>query len=60
NVGIEQRLGETTSLKLQAKNLTDPTMRTVYRSAYIGPDITKTSHTEGIDISIGIGGTIRF
>lgn len=60
NLSIAQRLGETMKLVFQVKNLTDPEMQTVYRSSYIGPDITKTSFHEGIDLSISIGGEIHF
>ncbi|MFO1078663.1 MAG: TonB-dependent receptor [Planctomycetota bacterium] len=60
NLTISQRIGETMKLVFQAKNLTDPALQTVYRSQYIGPDITKTSFHEGVDLSLSIGGEIHF
>ena len=41
-------------------NLTNPDRREVYRSDYIGDDVTKTSRSDGIEYSIGIGGEIKF
>ncbi len=60
NVSLQQRVGEGVSIRLQAKNLTDPAIREVYRSPYIGDDVTNTSYRRGVDYSISIGGTIRF
>jgi hypothetical protein len=34
-------------LQLQAKNITDPDIETVYRSEFIGGDTTKTSYSKG-------------
>jgi hypothetical protein len=47
-------------LQLQAKNLTNPTIDTVYRSDYIDGDQTRSSYTEGVDFAIAIGGEAKF
>ncbi len=60
NISVSQKLGEFVKLQLAAKNLTNPEIREVYRSPYIGEDITKTSWSAGVDYTIGIGGEIRF
>ncbi len=54
NFSLSQKLGEIWTLKFQAKNLLDPEIETVYRSKYIGSDVTKTSYTKGIDFSIAL------
>ena len=60
NFSLTQALGRGVKLQFQAKNLTDPDISTVYRSEAIGPDVLKTSYTEGIDYTLSIGGEIRF
>ncbi|MCB9920265.1 MAG: carboxypeptidase regulatory-like domain-containing protein [Planctomycetes bacterium] len=60
NASWTQRLSEGVTLKMQAKNLTNPKIKTVYRSDYIGDDATQTSFTKGIDYTISITGEIRF
>lgn len=60
NLSITQELSRGLRLQFQAKNLTDPDIREVYRGSAIGPDVTKSSYTEGIDLSISIGGELRF
>jgi TonB-dependent receptor len=55
NLSVVQRLGQYFKLQVQAKNLTDPDIETVYRSAYIGDDVTKTSFSKGIEYSISLG-----
>jgi TonB-dependent receptor len=52
NFSLSQKLGETWKVKFQAKNLTDPKIQTVYRSEYIGGDVTKTSYQKGMEFSI--------
>ncbi len=42
------------SCTLQAKNLTNPRIEEVYRSHYIGGDVTKTSYTKGIEYSLAL------
>jgi len=34
--------------------------RTVYRSKFTGPDVTETSHTAGIDLSLSLGAKFSF
>lgn len=53
NLTFSQRIGRFFSIKLQAKNLTNPQIEEVYRSKYTGGDLTKTSYTKGIDFTIG-------
>ncbi len=55
NMTVTQRLGRFFQLQLQAKNLTNPELETVYRSQYIGSDVLKTSYTAGIDVSLSLG-----
>lgn len=54
NFSISQKLGQIWKLQFQAKNLLDPDIETVYRSKYIGSDVTKTSYRKGIEYSIGL------
>jgi TonB-dependent receptor len=60
NFSLTQSLGKGVKLVFQAKNLTDPAIREVYRGDTIGDDVTKTSYHEGIDYTLSIGGEIRF
>lgn len=60
NLTISQRIGKYVKLDFQAKNLTNPTIEEVYRSKYIGDDVTKTSYTKGIDYSIGLSAEFKF
>jgi hypothetical protein len=60
NFSFSQQLGPNMRLQFAAKNLTNPDRREVYRSDYIGDDVTKTSRSDGIEYSIGIGGEVRF
>jgi outer membrane receptor protein involved in Fe transport len=57
NLSLSQKIGEAWKVQLQAKNLLDPEIETIYRSKYIGEDVTKTSHQKGREFSIGISGT---
>jgi hypothetical protein len=54
NFSITQKLGEIWKLRFQAKNLLDPEIETVYRSDYIGDDVTKGSYRKGMEFSIGL------
>lgn len=54
NFSLSQDVGEIWKLKFQAKNLLDPKIETVYRSDYIGDDVTKTSYRKGMDFSISL------
>jgi len=58
NLSISQGFGKYVKLQLQAKNLTNPRIEEVYRSPYIGDDVTKTSYTKGIEYSLGL--TVSF
>ncbi len=60
NASFSQALGRHVRLQLGAKNLTDPLIREVYRSPYIDGDVVRSSHRNGIDLTFGIGGEIRF
>lgn len=60
NFSLTQNLGRGVKLVFQAKNLTDPAIREVYRGDTIGADVTKTSYHEGVDYTLSIGGEIRF
>lgn len=60
NASVTQGLGEWVTLQFQAKNLTNPNIKDIYRSPYIGEDVTNVSFTRGIDYSVSIGGEINF
>ena len=60
NFSLSQQLGPHVRLSFGAKNLTDPDRREVYRSTYIGDDVTRSSYSEGIEYTLGIGGEFRF
>jgi TonB-dependent receptor len=57
NFSLTQKLGEIWKLRFQAKNLLDPAIETVYRSDYIGDDVTKGSYRKGMEFSIGLSAT---
>jgi outer membrane receptor protein involved in Fe transport len=52
NFSLSRKVGENSSFKFQAKNLLDPLIETVYRSDYIGSDVTKTSYRKGMEFSL--------
>ena len=60
NLNISQKLGKHLKLQFQAKNLTNPSIEEVYRSDFIGDDVTKTSYTKGIEYSIGLSAEFTF
>ncbi len=60
NFNVAQAIGKYVRLQFQAKNLTNPDIQTVYRSIYIGDDVTKTSYSKGIDFSFSLGGQVTF
>jgi outer membrane receptor protein involved in Fe transport len=60
NLSVFQRIGEHMRLQLQAKNLTDPQIETVYRSEYIGDDVRRTSFTRGIDVTLTLNLSYSF
>jgi len=54
NFSLTHALGKNLKLGFQAKNLTNPSIQEVYRSPYIDHDVTKTSYTKGIELSLGL------
>jgi outer membrane receptor protein involved in Fe transport len=58
NASVSQGFGKHVKFQLQAKNLTNPDIEEVYRSEYIGGDVTKTSYTRGVEFTLGL--TISF
>jgi outer membrane receptor for ferrienterochelin and colicin len=54
NFGLSQKIWKIWKLKFQAKNLLDPEIETVYRSKFIGDDVTKTSYRKGKEFSISL------
>jgi outer membrane receptor protein involved in Fe transport len=60
NLSVSQPLGKYLRLDFQAKNLTDPRIVEVYRSKFIGSDVTKTSYTKGIEYSVALVAQVRF
>lgn len=54
NFSLSQQFGKNFKLQLQAKNLTNPRIEEVYRSPYIGGDVTKTSYTRGVEFSLSL------
>ena len=59
NLSWSQRLGDFLKLHIQAKNLTNPEIETVYRSDYIGDDVTRTSYTKGIEYTLGFSFSVN-
>lgn len=57
NLSLTKDFGEFCKLKLQAKNVTNPSIETVYRSEYIDGDVTKTSYRKGMEFSFGLSGS---
>ncbi|MCA9424360.1 MAG: TonB-dependent receptor, partial [Candidatus Omnitrophica bacterium] len=57
NMSLLRKINEKWNLKLQAKNLTNPKIQTVYRSEYIGDDVTKTSYRKGMEFNVTLSGT---
>jgi outer membrane receptor protein involved in Fe transport len=54
NFSLSQKFWDAWKLRFQAKNLLDPEIETVYRSKYIGDDVTHTSYTKGVEFSISL------
>ncbi len=57
NMSIVKKFGENFAIKFQAKNLLNPMIQTVYRSQYIGPDVTKSSYQKGMEFTLGFSYT---
>jgi outer membrane receptor protein involved in Fe transport len=60
NLSLAQKLGKYFKLEFKAKNLTNPEIEEVYRSSFIGSDVTKTSYTKGIEYSLGLSAGFSF
>jgi hypothetical protein len=60
NFSLAQKLGEYFKLTFQAKNLTNPKIKTEYRGDTVAKDKTRTSFTRGIDYSISLAAQVRF
>ena len=58
NFTLTQSIGDYIKVKFQAKNLTNPTYETAYRTG--AGDFTRTSFRRGIDYTIGISAEITF
>lgn len=57
---VAQPLSSNVRLSVSAKNLTESPHREVYRSEFIGEDVTRRSWSQGIEWSFSLGGEIRF
>jgi hypothetical protein len=60
NLSVTQRIGDVLKLHLQAKNLTNAKLETVYRSDTLPDDVTRSSHTTGIEFAIGLSAEFTF
>jgi outer membrane receptor protein involved in Fe transport len=60
NLSVSQKLGDYFKLQFKAKNLTDPSIETFYGSQYIGENVTRSSFTKGIDLSISLSAQFTF
>lgn len=60
NFSFTQRLSDHLKLVTQINNLTNPTIKEVYRSKYIDGDQTRSSYSKGVDYSIGLAAEFRF
>jgi hypothetical protein len=53
-MSLSYNIKKNCKLKFQAQNLTNPEIQEVYRSKYIGSDVTKSSYSKGIDLSLSL------
>ena len=60
NFTVTQRLFENFQVFFKAKNLTNPDIRTVYRSPSGSYEATRSTYTSGIDLSLGITASFDF
>ena len=60
NLTVFQKLGKYLHLQFQGKNLTNPTIETVYRADQIAHDVRRTSYTKGMEFSIALGAEVAF
>ncbi|MSR63867.1 MAG: hypothetical protein EXS08_15690 [Planctomycetes bacterium] len=54
NLSLSRVLGKHFKLQLQAKNLTNPDIEEVYRSEFIGGDVSKASYSKGSEVSLSL------
>jgi len=54
NVSVMQPIRDHLKIMFQAKNLTDPEIKEVYRSSYVSGEATKSSYRRGIDLALGL------
>ena len=57
NLSLSKKIGKSGAIIFQAKNLLNPKIESVYRSKYIGGDVTKTSHRNGMEFTLGFNYT---
>ena len=60
NFSLRQGLGRFLTLSIKAKNLTNASVETFYRSDYIPSDTTRSSYTRGIEYSVSLGAEFSF
>ncbi len=61
NFTVSQTLWDNFMLSFKAKNLTNPKIKTVYRSAYVpGGDVTRTSFSKGVEFSLSLSARFEF
>ncbi len=56
NLSLDQKIGKSFKLTLQAKNILNPRIQTIYRDAGLSEDVVKTSYTKGVDYSLSLSG----
>jgi TonB-dependent receptor len=54
NLSIMQPIRDHTKIMFQAKNLTDPEIKEVYRSSFVDEEATKASYRRGIDLALSL------
>jgi len=54
NMSVLQPIGKHLKIAFQAKNLTNPEIRRVYRSDFISQEETRASYTKGIDLALSL------
>ncbi len=60
NFTVTQRIVDGLQLFFKAKNLTNPSVETVYRSPDGNSEFLRSSYTSGIDLAVGISATFNF
>ena len=60
NVGVTQPLGEHLKLQFQVKNLTNPSIKQVYRAPGIGGDVRRSSYAKGLEYSLALSAEFKF